>query len=52
MPTGTGYYNFGVGGGMADPKSTGYTGDIVLTTVGAAADATYDITISLTKKKL
>ena len=52
MPTGTGYYNLSINGGRVDPLATVYTGDIVLTTLGAAADATYDITISLIKKKL
>ncbi len=35
---------------MPDPKSTGYTGDIKLTTVGAAAGDTYDLTLHLIKK--
>lgn len=35
--------------GLADPRSTGATGDIVFTTVGAAAAATYDITLWLIK---
>ena len=37
---------------MPDPKSSGYTGDILLTTKGAAADATYDIVIHVKKKKV
>jgi hypothetical protein len=32
-------------GGVADPRSAGGTGDILLTTVGASAGASYDITI-------
>lgn len=44
---GTGYtfFDWTDVGGFTDPASTGGTGDIVLTTAGAAAGATYDITI-------
>lgn len=35
---------------LADPRSTGYTGDIVLTTVGAASGASYSIVMGLKKK--
>lgn len=35
--------------GLADPRSSGGTGDILLTTAGAAANATYDITLWLKK---
>ena len=52
LPTGSGFKNFGSFGGMVDPKSTGYTGDILFTTKGAAADATYDIVIHVKKKKV
>jgi hypothetical protein len=51
LPTGTGYKNFGSMGGLPDPKSTGWTGDILVSTVGAAADATYDILIHVKKKR-
>jgi hypothetical protein len=34
---------------LPDPRSSGGTGDIVLTTTGAAANATYDITLWLRK---
>lgn len=51
LPTGTGYKNFSSMGGKPDPKSTGWTGDILVSTVGAAADATYDIMIHVKKKK-
>lgn len=37
-------------GGFADPKSTGYTGDILLTSVGAAANSSFEITLHLVKK--
>ena len=36
---------------LADPKSTGYTGDIFLTTAGAVNGATYDIVLHLKKKQ-
>ena len=52
LPTGSGFKNFQTSGGFPDPLSTGYTGDIVLTTKGAAADATYDIILHLKKKTL
>lgn len=54
VPSGSGYEDYRGGGflpgvleteGLKDPRSTGGTGDIVLTTVGASATATYDITI-------
>jgi hypothetical protein len=37
-------------GGLADPRSTGAVGDVLLTTAGAASGATYDITIVARKK--
>ena len=37
-------------GGLVDPRSAGGTGDIVLTTEGAADGASYDITIELCPK--
>jgi len=52
LPTGSGLKKFSRFGGLVDPKSTGYTGDILLTTNGAAANATYDIMIHLKKKKV
>jgi hypothetical protein len=39
------YFDWTDVGGLKDPQSTGTTGDLVLTTVGASATATYDITI-------
>lgn len=46
---GNGYKNFESSGGLKDPRSTGYTGDVLLTTVGAAAAATYDIVAKFKK---
>ena len=43
--SGNGYDNFEAAGGLRDPRSSGAVGDIVLTSVGAAAGATYDITL-------
>tara|TARA_Y100000310_G_scaffold157246_1_gene156619 strand:- start:3430 stop:3807 length:378 start_codon:yes stop_codon:yes gene_type:complete len=34
-------------GGVADPASTGETGDVIFTTVGATADDTYSILLEL-----
>lgn len=34
---------------LTDPRSAGGTGDILLTSIGAAANATYDITLWLRK---
>ena len=50
---GQGYHDFTNGGqiaGLTDPKSSGTTGDVVLTTTGAAAGATYTITINFKLK--
>lgn len=56
--TGSGYEDFrGMGAvnglqnlpGLKDPRSTGGTGDILLTSVGAISGATYDITLILRK---
>jgi hypothetical protein len=43
---GNGYDDFSAGGGLRDPSSAGGTGDLLLTTVGATATSTYDITIT------
>ena len=43
--SGNGYDNFEAAGGLRDPRSSGSVGDIVLTSVGASAGATYDITL-------
>lgn len=47
LGTGNGYFNFRNAGGLIDPKSTGTTGDILLTTAGNVSGATYDITLVL-----
>ncbi len=44
--SGNGYKDFREYGVLVDPDSSGGTGDVVLTTVGAAATATYDITLA------
>lgn len=43
--TGHGYNDWSAVGGLEDPKSSGTTGDIKLTTIGATASSTYDITL-------
>ena len=50
LGTGYSYFNWRDGGGFTDPASAGGTGDILLTTVGASATATYDITLTLRLK--
>ena len=45
LGTGFTYFNWEDVGGHVDPASAGSTGDILLTTVGASASSTYDITI-------
>ena len=47
---GQGSFDWTADGGLVDPASTGATGDIVLTTNGAASGATYTITIGLRLK--
>ena len=37
-------------GGLVDPKSSGGTGDLLLTTVGFSSGSGYDLTIRLRKK--
>jgi hypothetical protein len=44
---GSGYDDFEALGYLLDPNSTGGTGDLLLSSVGAANGATYDITIQL-----
>lgn len=48
--SGSGFKDYREYGGLVDPASTGGTGDILLTTAGAASGATYDITITLRLK--
>lgn len=48
--SGSGYMDLRDGGGLADPRSTGYTGDILLTTDGGAAGSMYNIVLKVVKK--
>ena len=43
--SGNGYDNFEDAGGLRDPRSTGGTGDLLLTSVGGGTTSTYDITL-------
>lgn len=45
LPAGNGTIDWNAIGGKSDPRTTGGTGDIVLTTNGAVSGGTYDITI-------
>lgn len=45
-----GYKNYKDSGGIVDPKGAGFTGDIIVTTIGPTLTASYDITIRLIKK--
>jgi len=45
---GNGYSEFGMLGMLNDPASAGGTGDVLLSTAGAIAGATYNITLVLT----
>ena len=44
------YFDWKGDGGFVDPKSTGYTGDVLLTTAGGGSGSTYDITITFRLK--
>ena len=44
--SGNGYDDFLGGACLRDPRSTGTTGDLLLTSVGAVSGAVYDITIT------
>jgi hypothetical protein len=44
-----GLQNYSQTGGLKDPRSAGATGDLLLTTNGAASGGTYDITICVKK---
>lgn len=46
LGTGSGYREYWSSGGLKDPVSAGATGDILLTTAGAASGATYDIVLN------
>lgn len=45
LPQGANVLDWYAYGGKVDPRTTGGTGDIILTTEGEAAGATYDISI-------
>ena len=47
----SGYFDFRDIGGLKDPVSAGGTGDIVITTDGAADGASYSITLTCRKKE-
>jgi hypothetical protein len=47
---GTGVIDASIDGGMVDPRSSGGTGDILLTTDGAVDGSGYDITLYLRMK--
>ena len=49
--SGNGYTDYRPTGGLRDPKSSGGTGDILLTTAGATSGATYDIELYFRKKQ-
>jgi hypothetical protein len=44
---GSGYWDFSEFGGIDNPKSTGYTGDIMFTTIAAAANDSYTIILEI-----
>jgi len=48
LAVGNGYREYGSLGFLNDPGSAGGTGNILLTTAGASATATYDITLVIT----
>ncbi|CAB4212999.1 hypothetical protein UFOVP1436_52, partial [uncultured Caudovirales phage] len=53
--SGSGFQDFTTTGGKAakcDPRSAGGTGDLLLTSTGASATATYDISIVVRKSKV
>lgn len=50
LPTGIGTIDWVALGGKKDPRSSGGTGDILLTTNGATTGATYDITLYVRPK--
>jgi hypothetical protein len=50
LGTGAGVIDWGAYGGNVDPRSSGGTGDILLTTAGTTSGNTYDITMHLRPK--
>lgn len=51
LTPGSSFIDLSADAGLVDPKTAGGTGDILFTTVGAAANASYDITL-FTKLKV
>jgi hypothetical protein len=47
LGSGQGYMDFSEAGALADPGSTGATGDVLLTTGGAVSGASYNIVLEL-----
>jgi hypothetical protein len=52
LPAGAGVMDFAAYGGKVDPKTTGYTGDVKLTTSGAVSGGTYDLRIHFRPKRV
>ena len=50
LPAGTGTIDWNALGGKIDPRTSGGTGDILLTTAGHISGATYDITLYVRPK--
>jgi hypothetical protein len=50
LPAGTGTIDWYANGGKTDPRTTGGTGDVLLTTNGGASGSTYDITLHIRPK--
>lgn len=50
LPAGVGTIHFEATGGKTDPRTSGGTGDIVLTTNGQVSGGTYDISIYMRPK--
>lgn len=48
--TGDGYVDYTGFGGLHNPKSTGWNGDVLLTTSGAITNAAYNITAKFRKR--
>lgn len=51
LAAGNGFLDWKSQGRNQDPKTTGGTGDVLVTTAGAVSGATYDITICFRKKQ-
>ena len=51
LPAGVGTIHWWAVGGKTDPRTTGFSGDVKLSTNGGAAGATYDLTIWFRPRK-